>query len=152
MGECKQKKICHICEAPFKMSRGCFLEKRCHGCRILGLRKHDLNFYSKRYQHGNYYATYVYQPPPILGGYGEFKHEDLPKNVEDEEICKLMLDQLVTYREKEVIRMRFGLGDGNYTLAEIAESYGIGRERIRQIEEKALKKLKHPRISSIACY
>ncbi|HUW24221.1 MAG TPA: sigma-70 family RNA polymerase sigma factor [Patescibacteria group bacterium] len=51
----------------------------------------------------------------------------------------------VTPREKRVLEMRSGLYDGrSYTLAEIGEKFGLTRERIRQIEHKALEKLRHP--------
>jgi RNA polymerase primary sigma factor len=51
----------------------------------------------------------------------------------------------LTPREREVIRMRFGLDDGNpRTLEEVGRYFKVTRERIRQIEAKALKKLKHP--------
>ena len=47
-------------------------------------------------------------------------------------------------REAEVIKMRFGLDDGRvHTLEEIGKTFGVTRERIRQIESKALRKLKH---------
>ena len=46
-------------------------------------------------------------------------------------------------REKEILNMRFGLADGKtYTLAEVSKKFGISRERVRQIEEQALKRLK----------
>lgn len=49
-------------------------------------------------------------------------------------------------REQQVLRLRFGFdGDHPHTLGEVAEYFGLTRERIRQIESKALKKLKHPR-------
>jgi RNA polymerase sigma factor (sigma-70 family) len=49
-------------------------------------------------------------------------------------------------REAEIIRMRFGIGlDKDCTLEEIANHFSISNERVRQIEEKALRKLKHPR-------
>jgi RNA polymerase primary sigma factor len=48
-------------------------------------------------------------------------------------------------RERDVIRMRFGLEDGRaHTLEEVAQAFQVTRERIRQIEQKSLKKLKHP--------
>ena len=48
-------------------------------------------------------------------------------------------------REEMVIKMRFGFGDGNeYTLEEVGKSFEVTRERIRQIEAKALRKLRHP--------
>jgi len=49
-------------------------------------------------------------------------------------------------REARIIQMRFGLGDGNsYTLEEVGQKFGLTRERIRQIEGKALRRLRHPR-------
>jgi RNA polymerase primary sigma factor len=56
----------------------------------------------------------------------------------------------LTPREERVIRMRFGIGTGaDRTLEEVGEQYGVSRERIRQIEAKALRKLKHPSQSKI---
>ncbi|MFC2169923.1 sigma-70 family RNA polymerase sigma factor [Acidobacteriota bacterium] len=55
-----------------------------------------------------------------------------------------------TERESKIIMMRFGLGDGNeYTLEEVGQKFKVTRERIRQIEEKALRKLKQSRHSQI---
>lgn len=51
----------------------------------------------------------------------------------------------LTDRERQVIEMRFGLNDGkDHTLEEVGKSFGVTRERIRQIEAKALRKLRHP--------
>jgi RNA polymerase primary sigma factor len=51
-------------------------------------------------------------------------------------------------REARVLRLRFGLDDGNvYTLEEVGQKFGLTRERIRQIEGKALRRLRHPRRS-----
>ena len=48
-------------------------------------------------------------------------------------------------REERVIKMRFGLEDGSeHTLEEVGQSFQVTRERIRQIEAKALRKLRHP--------
>jgi RNA polymerase primary sigma factor len=59
-----------------------------------------------------------------------------------------MTDQLLktlTAREERVIKMRFGIGDGSeHTLEEVGRSFAFTRERIRQIEAKALRKLRHP--------
>ena len=63
----------------------------------------------------------------------------------------LMREQLeevmatLTDREQQVIRMRFGLEDGHpRTLEEVGREFHVTRERIRQIESKALRKLRHP--------
>ena len=54
------------------------------------------------------------------------------------------LDQL-TERGRDVLEMRFGLRDGQaHTLEEVGQAFGVTRERIRQIEAKALRKLRHP--------
>jgi len=51
----------------------------------------------------------------------------------------------LTPREEKVIKMRFGVGDGSeHTLEEVGQSFAVTRERIRQIEAKALRKLRHP--------
>jgi len=51
----------------------------------------------------------------------------------------------LTYREREIIKLRYGIGDGyTYTLEEVGKIFKVTRERVRQVEAKALKKLQHP--------
>jgi RNA polymerase primary sigma factor len=51
----------------------------------------------------------------------------------------------LTPREEKIIRMRFGVGDGSeHTLEEVGQRFAVTRERVRQIEAKALRKLRHP--------
>ena len=51
----------------------------------------------------------------------------------------------LTFREREIIKLRYGIGDGNtYTLEEVGRQFKVTRERVRQIEAKAIRKLKHP--------
>jgi RNA polymerase primary sigma factor len=50
----------------------------------------------------------------------------------------------LTDREREIIVLRFGIGGQSYTLEEVGAKFGVTRERIRQIEAKALMKLQHP--------
>ncbi len=60
----------------------------------------------------------------------------------------------LTSREREVIRLRFGLADGStYTLEEVGQMFSVTRERVRQIEIKAVRKLQHPvRSRKLACF
>src|SRR6185437_12928800 len=56
----------------------------------------------------------------------------------------------LTAREERVVRMRFGIGtNAAQTLEEVGQQFAVTRERIRQIEAKALRKLKHPNRSKI---
>ncbi|MCA9746158.1 MAG: RNA polymerase sigma factor RpoD, partial [Ruminococcus sp.] len=51
----------------------------------------------------------------------------------------------LTPREEKVLRMRFGIGEkSDHTLEEVGKDFSVTRERIRQIEAKALRKLRHP--------
>ena len=66
----------------------------------------------------------------------------LSKNLSDQ--TRKVLATL-TPREEKVLRMRFGIGEPvNYTLEEVGRDFDVTRERIRQIEAKALRKLRHP--------
>jgi len=69
---------------------------------------------------------------------------DATSNAMLAEALKEILDTL-TEREAEVLRMRFGMYDGRtHTLEEVGQNFGVTRERIRQIENKAIRKLRHP--------
>jgi len=69
--------------------------------------------------------------------------ETVANNMLTEEICEI-LDQL-TPREARILRLRYGLQDGeSRTLKEVGEMFGLSRERIRQLEKEALRKLRHP--------
>jgi RNA polymerase primary sigma factor len=51
----------------------------------------------------------------------------------------------LTFREREIIKLRYGIGDGyTYTLEEVGRIFRVTRERVRQIEAKAVRKLRHP--------
>src|SRR5690606_32273756 len=53
--------------------------------------------------------------------------------------------QTLNYREREIIKLRYGIGDGyTYTLEEVGRIFKVTRERVRQVEAKAIRKLQHP--------
>ena len=53
--------------------------------------------------------------------------------------------ETLNYREREILRLRYGLADGyTYTLEEVGRIFKVTRERVRQIEAKAVRKLQHP--------
>jgi RNA polymerase primary sigma factor len=87
----------------------------------------------------------------ILGDFIEDESMPAPVEIASHHLLKTQiaeaLDKL-TERERKIIVLRFGLEDGKYrTLEEVGREFGITRERIRQIEAKALRKLRHPTYS-----
>ena len=76
------------------------------------------------------------------------KNEDNPIDSAHKSFLREQLDAILetlTEREREVLCLRYGLTDGQpRTLEEVARYFSVTRERIRQIEQKSLKKLKHP--------
>ena len=82
---------------------------------------------------------------------GDFIQDDEASQPSEEASYTLLREQLeevlstLTPREEQVLRMRFGLVDGKpHTLEEVGKEFDVTRERIRQIESKALRKLRHP--------
>lgn len=82
---------------------------------------------------------------------GDFIQDDEASQPSEEASYTLLREQLeevlstLTPREEQVLRMRFGLVDGKpHTLEEVGKQFDVTRERIRQIETKALRKLRHP--------
>ncbi|HET9493438.1 MAG TPA: sigma-70 family RNA polymerase sigma factor, partial [Chloroflexia bacterium] len=84
-----------------------------------------------------------------------FISDEVSATPEEEASHELLKDQLettleevLTPREKIVLQMRFGLGDGHqYPLEKVGEHLGVTRERVRQIEAEALRKLRSPKLS-----
>ena len=81
---------------------------------------------------------------------GDFIPDDeiRPEDQASAELLKAHLGEVLDTlndREKKVLKLRFGLEDGRQrTLEEVGKEFGVTRERIRQIEAKALRKLRHP--------
>jgi RNA polymerase primary sigma factor len=83
--------------------------------------------------------------------FGDFIEDKSAENPSDMTSYSLLKDKLsdvletLTEREKKVLELRFGLGDGySRTLEEVGKQFKVTRERIRQIEAKALRKMRHP--------
>ena len=84
-----------------------------------------------------------------LGNFIEDKFSPTPMQSAYQSMLKEKLDEALASlppREARVLRMRFGLDDGTaYTLEEVGQKFGLTRERIRQIEGRALRRLRHPK-------
>ncbi|HMO15474.1 MAG TPA: sigma-70 family RNA polymerase sigma factor [Pirellulaceae bacterium] len=83
--------------------------------------------------------------------FGEFLEDSTCENPTRKANNGILRDKIehllktLTYREREIIRLRYGLGDGyTYTLEEVGRIFRVTRERVRQIEAKAVKKLQNP--------
>ncbi|MHC5056443.1 MAG: RNA polymerase sigma factor RpoD [Planctomycetota bacterium] len=83
-----------------------------------------------------------------FGDFIEDKTAESPVIVASHEMLKDKMERVLdslTYREREIIKLRYGIGDGyTYTLEEVGRRFKVTRERVRQIEAKALRKLQHP--------
>jgi RNA polymerase primary sigma factor len=99
------------------------------------------------------------QPVSIDRPVGESEDSNIGEFIPDETVAsplantsqRLLNDKIeavlktLTYREREIIKLRYGLGDGyTYTLEEVGRIFKVTRERVRQIEAKAVRKLQHP--------
>ena len=85
----------------------------------------------------------------VLGDFIEDEERDSPEDSAANQILKEQLSEIIatlTDREQKIIRLRFGIGGGRpHTLEEVGNEFDVTRERIRQIEAKALRKLRSPR-------
>lgn len=83
-----------------------------------------------------------------FGDFIEDEASESPVSAATQEMLKDKIDvvlKTLTYREREIIKLRYGLGDGyTYTLEEVGRIFKVTRERVRQIEAKAVRKLQHP--------
>ena len=83
-----------------------------------------------------------------FGDFIEDESAESPVQSATHEMLKERIDEILktlTYREREIIKLRYGLGDGyTYTLEEVGRIFKVTRERVRQVEAKAIRKLQHP--------
>ncbi|QDU57070.1 sigma-70 family RNA polymerase sigma factor [Aeoliella mucimassa] len=83
-----------------------------------------------------------------FGEFVEDQHTESPHKLANNGLLRDQIEELLktlTFREREIIRLRYGLHDGySYTLEEVGRIFKVTRERVRQIEAKAVAKLQHP--------
>ncbi|MCC6321927.1 MAG: sigma-70 family RNA polymerase sigma factor [Phycisphaerales bacterium] len=83
-----------------------------------------------------------------FGDFIEDERTSAPSESAAQDMLKQRIEQVLkslTYREREIIKLRYGIGDGyTYTLEEVGRIFKVTRERVRQVEAKAIKKLQHP--------
>ncbi|MDX2115098.1 MAG: RNA polymerase sigma factor RpoD [Planctomycetota bacterium] len=92
-----------------------------------------------------------------FGDFIEDERQEAPSNVAANDMLKNRIEgvlKTLTYREREIIKLRYGIGDGyTYTLEEVGRIFKVTRERVRQVEAKAIRKLQHPvRSRKLACF
>jgi RNA polymerase primary sigma factor len=150
----------HMVESISKLNRTAYLMEQDRGrppspeeiADEMGLKPHRVRWMLK----------VARRPVSLQKPVGEEKDSELGSFIEDEEtppppeaaeqaLLRTTLEELLATlrpREERVLRLRFGLQDGyRYTLEEVGEKFGLTRERIRQIEKQALRRLRHPRRS-----
>jgi RNA polymerase primary sigma factor len=83
-----------------------------------------------------------------FGDFIEDESAESPVTAAGHEMLKERINEVLgtlTFREREIIKLRYGIGDGyTYTLEEVGRIFRVTRERVRQIEAKAVRKLRHP--------
>jgi len=83
-----------------------------------------------------------------FGDFIEDERQESPSDTATNEALRHRINDVLktlTYREREILKLRYGVGDGyTYTLEEVGRIFKVTRERVRQVESKALRKLQHP--------
>ena len=156
---CKKRKVCNICKAPFKMERGCYLEKRCPACRFLGISVHsDFPFkiiYKKMLLKDNFSAFHkwvFYPQTKFLSkiqswyGYEPQYMESSEDIILEEEKNEMIMEILKEIKPREALAIEeIIIKDEELKIA--GQILGVSRERARQIISCGIKKLKHPRLA-----
>jgi RNA polymerase primary sigma factor len=83
-----------------------------------------------------------------FGDFIEDERQASPHESASSELLRQRINDVLrtlTYREREILKLRYGIGDGyTYTLEEVGRIFKVTRERVRQVENKAIRKLQHP--------
>ncbi len=83
-----------------------------------------------------------------FGDFIEDDRQETPSETATSEMLRSRINDVLktlTYREREILKLRYGIGDGyTYTLEEVGRIFKVTRERVRQVESKAIRKLQHP--------
>jgi len=83
-----------------------------------------------------------------FGDFIEDDRQDAPSDMASNDMLRQRITDVLktlTYREREILKLRYGIGDGyTYTLEEVGRIFKVTRERVRQVESKAIRKLQHP--------
>ena len=83
-----------------------------------------------------------------FGDFIEDERQESPADAATNEMLRQRISDVLktlTYREREILKLRYGIGDGYiYTLEEVGRIFKVTRERVRQVEAKAIRKLQHP--------
>ena len=92
-----------------------------------------------------------------FGDFIEDERQEAPSEVAASDMLRQRIEDVLktlTYREREIVKLRYGIGDGyTYTLEEVGRIFKVTRERVRQVEAKAIRKLQHPvRSRKLSCF
>src|SRR5262249_6291626 len=83
-----------------------------------------------------------------FGDFIEDERQEAPAETATNQMLRQRINDILktlTYREREILKLRYGIGDGyTYTLEEVGRIFKVTRERVRQVESKAIRKLQHP--------
>jgi RNA polymerase primary sigma factor len=83
-----------------------------------------------------------------FGDFIEDERQEAPSDTATSDMLRARINDVLktlTYREREILKLRYGIGDGyTYTLEEVGRIFKVTRERVRQVESKAIRKLQHP--------
>src|SRR5204862_1917214 len=83
-----------------------------------------------------------------FGDFIEDERQEAPSETATNDMLRQRINDILktlTYREREILKLRYDIGDGyTYTLEEVGRIFKVTRERVRQVESKAIRKLQHP--------